>query len=71
MENNKIIQIALLAFLMLLSMWAISALLEVREQTRNVLMGVGFFVILLLALWRKIPLDAKLLLIIILGYALG
>ena len=71
MQNNKIIQIALLAFLMLLSMWAISALLEVREQTRNVLMGVGFFVILLSALWRKIPLDAKLLLIIILGYALG
>jgi len=71
MQNNKILQMVLLAPMMLLSMWAISALLEAREQTRDVLMGVGFFVILLLAWKRKIPLDAKLLFIIILGYALG
>ena len=71
MQNNKIIRIALLAFLMLLSMWAISSLLSFRAQTRDVLLGVGFFVILLLALWRSIPIDAKLLYIIILGYALG
>jgi len=71
MQNNKIIQIAVLAVSMLLSMWAMSSLLETRAQTRDVILGVGFFVILLLALWRNIPLDAKLLLIIILGYALG
>jgi len=71
MQNNKILQMVLLAPMMLLSMWAISALLEAREQTRDVLMGVGFFVILLLAWKRKTPLDAKLLFIIILGYALG
>ena len=71
MQNNKIIQIALLALLILLSMWTISSLLSFRAQTRDVILGVGFFVILLLTLWREIPFDAKLLLIIILGYALG
>ena len=57
--------------LLLLSMWAMSALLEVRGTTRNVILGIGGFVILLSALWRKIPLDAKLLFIVLLGYALG
>ena len=57
--------------MLLLSMWAMSALLEVRDTTRNVILGIGGFVILLSALWRKIPLDAKLLFIVILGYALG
>jgi hypothetical protein len=71
MQNNKIIQLALIAVMMLLSIVAMSSLLETRAQTRDVILGVGFCVILLLALWRNIPLDAKLLLIIILGYALG
>lgn len=71
MQINKIIQLAAVTFLMLLSMWAVSALLEVGYDTRNKILGVGFFVILLFSLWRKIPLDAKLLFIIILGYALG
>jgi hypothetical protein len=71
MKSNKILQLVILCLMMLLSMWAVSALLEAREQTRNVLLGVGFFFVLLLALWRSIPVDAKLLYIIILGYALG
>ena len=71
MQNNKIIQVVMFMLLLLLSMWAMSALLEVRAATRNIILGVGFFAILLSVLWRKIPLDAKLLFICILGYALG
>ena len=71
MQGNKIIQVAALIILMLLSMWAISALLEVRQDTRNIILGTGFFILLLSILWRQIPLDAKLLFICILGYALG
>ena len=71
MQNNRIIQVVVLMLLLLLSMWAMSALLEVRGTTRNVILGIGGFVILLSALWRKIPLDAKLLFIVLLGYALG
>lgn len=71
MPSNKIIQIAVLVILMLLSMWAISALLEVRASTRNVILGVGGFLILLSVLWRKIPLDAKFLFLCLLGYSLG
>ena len=71
MQNNKIIQIAVLGLMLLGAMWAVSFLLEATAQTRNVFLGVGFFVVLLVTLWRKIPLDAKLLFIVILGYALG
>jgi hypothetical protein len=71
MQHNKIIQVFILVLMMLLSMWAISALLEARSSIRNVILGIGFFLILLTVLWRKIPLDAKLLFIVILGYALG
>ena len=71
MQNNKIVQVVMLMLMLLLSMWAMSALLEVRDTTRNVILGIGGFVILLSALWRKIPLDAKLLFIVLLGYALG
>ena len=71
MQNNKIIQLVMLAVMMLFAMWAVSALLEARHATRGVILGVGFFVILLLTLWRKMPVDAKLLFIILMGYALG
>ena len=71
MQNNKIIQIAILGLMMLLSMWVVSALLEAKDTSRNVILGIGFFLVLLLSLWRKMPIDAKLLLIIILGYAIG
>ena len=43
MQNNKIIQLALIAVMMLLSMVAISSLLEVRDDTRNVILGLGGF----------------------------
>ena len=62
MQNNKIIQLALIAVMMLLSMVAISSLLEVRDGIRNVILGTGGFLILLFLSWRSIALDAKLLL---------
>lgn len=71
MVSNKVIQLAIMALLMLLSVWAISALLETRASTRNVILGVAFFLILLATLWRQTSLDVKLLLVVILGYALG
>jgi len=71
MQTNKIIQLTVLSMMMLLSMVAISSLLEVRDDTRNVILGTGGFLILLFLSWRNIALDAKLLFIIILGYALG
>ena len=71
MQTNKILQLAALSIMMLLSMIAISSLLEVRDGTRNVILGTGGFLILLFLSWRSIALDAKLLFIIILGYALG
>ena len=71
MQTNKIIQLTALSMMMLLSMVAISSLLEVRDDTRNVILGTGGFLILLFLSWRNIALDAKLLFIIILGYALG
>jgi len=46
-------------------MVAISSLLEVRDDTRNVILGTGGFLILLFLSWRNIALDAKLLFIII------
>jgi len=71
MQTNKIIQLALLVLLMLLSMMAMSSLLELRYNTRNVILGAGCFSVLLLVAWRNVPIDAKLLFIIFLGYALG
>ena len=71
MQTNKIIQLTALSMMMLLSMVAISSLLEVRDGIRNVILGTGGFLILLFLSWRSIALDAKLLFIIILGYALG
>ena len=71
MQTNKIIQLALLTLLMLLSMVAMSSLLEARDDTRNVILGAGCFSILLFSAWRDVPIDAKLLFIVILGYALG
>ncbi len=71
MQHNKILQLAFLGLMLLFSMWVVSALLEVRETTRNVILGVGFFVVIISTMWRKMPLDAKLLLIIISGYAIG
>ena len=71
MQTNKIIQLIALSLMMLLSMVAISSLLDVRDDTRNVILVTGGFLILLFLLWRSIALDAKLLFIIILGYALG
>ena len=71
MQTNKIIQIIILLLLMLLSMAAVSTLLEVKDQTRNLILGIGLFVALLSFLWRDSPLDAKLLFILVLGYALG
>lgn len=70
-QTNKIVQLVLLALLMLLSMMAVSTLLELRDSARNVILGAGCFVILLLVLWRRVPVDAKLMLLVILGYALG
>jgi len=69
MSNNPI-QILVIIVALIASMWGMSELVSVQEETRNVILGIGFFVLLLLALWRKIPLDAKLLFIVILGYAL-
>ena len=71
MQTNKIVQLAILVILLLLSMVAVSSLLELRDNTRNVILGVGGFVIMIFLLWRNIPTDAKLLFIVILGYALG
>lgn len=71
MQTNKVIQLVALALLMLLSMIAVSTLLEVRETTRNLLLGLGLFVLLLTTLWRNVPIDGKLLFIVIMGYALG
>ncbi len=71
MQTNKILQLVMLALLMLLAMFAVSALLELRDATRNAILGFGFFVLLILVLWRKVPLDAKLIFLVILGYALG
>ena len=71
MQTNKIIQLALLTLLMLLSMVAMSSLLEARDDTRNVILGAGCFSVLLFSAWRDVPIDAKLLFIVILGYALG
>ena len=71
MQTNKIIQLALITLLLLLSMVAMSSLLEARDNTRNVILGAGCFSILLISAWRDIPIDAKLLFIVILGYALG
>lgn len=65
MQTNKIIQLTALSMMMLLSMVAISSLLEVRDDTRNVILGTGGFLILLFLSWRNIALDAKLLFIII------
>ena len=52
-------------------MMAMSSLLELRDNTRNVILGAGCFSALLLFAWRRVPIDAKLLFVIILGYALG
>ncbi|MGB1936729.1 MAG: O-antigen ligase family protein [Akkermansiaceae bacterium] len=71
MQSNKIIQFVFLALMMLLSMLAVSSLLEIGSDTRNVILGSGAFVCLLLLLWRHVTIDAKLLFLIILGYALG
>ena len=71
MQVNKVIQVLLLALLMLFSMVAISMLLEVRDNTRNIILGAGAFILLLALAWRGVPIDGKLLFIIILGYALG
>jgi hypothetical protein len=71
MQNNKIIQLAIIGVTMLLSIWAVSALLEARDTSRNVILGIGFFLVLIFSLWKKMAIDAKLLLIIIMGYALG
>ena len=71
MQNNKIIQTVMLSLLLLFSMWVISALLDAGDSVRNVILGIGFFVVLIFSLWRKMPIDAKLLLIILMGYALG
>lgn len=71
MQNNKIIQIVMVSLLLLFSMWMVSALLEAKDTSRNVVLGTGFFIVLIFSLWRKMPIDAKLLLIILMGYALG
>lgn len=71
MENNKIFQTIILGSLLLVSMWSISALLEARNDVRSVVIGIGFFLVLLITLFRALPLDAKLLFLAILGYALG
>ena len=71
MQTNKIIQLTLLVLLVLLSMMAMSSLLEFRDNTRNVILGAGCFSAMLFFAWRDVPIDAKLLFIVILGYALG
>ena len=71
MQTNKIIQLALLVLLLLLSMMAMSSLLELRDNTRNVILGAGCFSDSIIFAWRDVPIDAKLLFIVILGYALG
>jgi hypothetical protein len=71
MQSNKILQAVTLLLMMLFSMLAISSLLEVNDSLRNVILGVGIFIVILFFAWRNIRVDAKLLFIVILGYALG
>ena len=71
MQNNKIIQVTIVSLLLLLSLFAVTHLLEAREEIRNVILGIGFFLVLLLTLWSKLPMDAKLLFILILGFSIG
>ena len=71
MQSNKIVRIVGLTLILLLSMWVMEALLEANHQTRNIIIGVSIFIILLLVLWRKIPIDIKFLFIVMLGYAIG
>ena len=71
MQINKIVQIVVLAVLLLLAMVVMSTLLEVRDATRNIILGAGFFVSLLSVLWRKVTIDGTLNFNVIMGYDLG
>ncbi len=71
MQNNKIVLIFVGLIAIFASIYGMSELVTMTDAVRNVWLGVLVFVILLLSLWRKVPLDAKLLFIIIIGYAFG